>query len=99
MQFRYLNKKAFISFVIFCIITIKDILVSDLELIPIRSPTNRVISWFIILPITIIGCILSLQSIYKAYLNQTGRTLNKNYLNIFLALPILIYLVYVIILP
>ncbi len=91
-----IDKKAFISFLILCIIITKDILISDLELIPIRSPTNRMISWFVILPIFIVGFIFSIQFIYRAYFKRQIYSDKQKFLNTFFALPILLYFIYVI---
>jgi hypothetical protein len=93
-----INKKAFISFIFFCIIVLKDFLIGDLKIIPIRSPTNRMISWFVILPIFIIGLIFSIQFFYNLYFNRIILPRNRRVLNIFFALPILLYIIYVILL-
>jgi hypothetical protein len=89
-----IDKKAFSSFIILCIIIIKDILISDLEIIPIRSPANRMISWFLILPIFIVGCIFSFQFLYGSYVKQKSSADKRKLLNTFLAIPILLYLLY-----
>lgn len=91
------DKKAFSSFIIVCIIILKDILISDLEIIPIRSPANRMISWFFILPIFIVGCIFSFQFLYGSYVKQKSSTDKGKLLNTFLATPILLYLLYVVV--
>lgn len=89
------NKKAIASFVIFCIILVKDILVSDLKLIPVRSPENRLISWFFILPITMIAIAFSIQIIKIKYLER-GSANNRFFdINLLLALPVLLYIIYV----
>lgn len=90
-----INRKALVSFIIFCIVLTKDILVSDLKLIPVRSPTNRLISWFIVLPITIIGIIYSIQFIKNRYFRNVKANNHHIDINIFLALPILLYVLYV----
>lgn len=89
-----LSKKAVISFILFLIILIKDILVSYLELIPHRSSINRLLSWFIILPLTIIGITLSVQVIVGSFLqwkNANRRLINTNFI---LSTPILLYVLY-----
>jgi hypothetical protein len=90
MVFENINRKALMSFIIFCIVLTKDILVSDIKIIPVRSPLNRAISWFIILPITIIGIIYSIQYIKNRCYKNT-----KLDINIFFALPLLVYVLYV----
>lgn len=92
MRFGSVNRKALTSFIIFCIVLLKDVLVSDLKLIPVRAPINRLISWLFILPITIIGIVFSIQVIRKKYLNRDDHFLD---INLFLALPILLYVLYV----
>lgn len=79
--------KAKLSFIFFIIIVIKDVLVSVLKVIPERSPANRLISWFIIVPLMVVGIIFSIQVI-KNNLSE-GKikpAINKN---IILSLPIL----------
>jgi len=90
-----LNKKAIISFCIFIAIVVKDILVGYLQVIPERSPANRLISWFFIIPIMIIGVVLSLQTIREIYLQSKygGKSLFN--INLFLSLPVLLCFLYV----
>jgi hypothetical protein len=92
-----INKKVLVSFIFFCIIFIKDILISDLKIIPIRSPTNRMLSWFVILPIFIVGLLFSIQYLYKTFLRNRDFNDNKKYINVLLAIPMILYLIYVII--
>ncbi len=86
------------SFLIFIILISKDVLVSSLHLIPERSPTKRLISWLVVLPISIIGIILSVR-IVKHYLHYW---LDKRVLlinrTLLLSLPILLYVMYYVIL-
>lgn len=89
-------KKVLVSFIFFCIVIVKDILISDLELIPIRSPINRMISWFVILPIFFIGLLFSIQYFYQTFVRSRKSTDDKKYLNTFLALPMVLYLIYII---
>jgi hypothetical protein len=95
MFFENINRKALVSFIIFCIVLAKDILVSDLKIILVRSPLNRAISWFIILPITVIGIIYSIQFIRKCYFKNSKVNNRQLDVNTFLALPILLYVLYV----
>ncbi len=89
-------KKVLVSFIFFCIVIVKDILISDLKLIPIRSPINRMISWFVILPIFFIGLLFSIQYFYQTFVRSRKSTDDKKYLNTFLALPMFLYLIYII---
>lgn len=95
MFLKNINRKALVSFIIFCIVLTKDILVSDLKIIPVRSPLNRAISWFIILPITVIGIIYSTQFIINRYFKNAKVNNRQLDVNTFLALPILLYVLYV----
>ncbi|MBX3241947.1 MAG: hypothetical protein KIT80_13245 [Chitinophagaceae bacterium] len=79
--------KANLSFIFFIVIVIKDVLVSVFKVIPERSPANRLISWFIIVPLTVIGIIFSIQVIKTSFLQRKNKPIiNKN---VILSLPIL----------
>jgi hypothetical protein len=91
-MFRGLKAKAKASFVVFIIVFSKDILVSGLHLIPERSRFNREISWFFIVPVSLIGVVFSLRVIRDAYLKKKkegGRLFN---INVLFALPLLLYI-------
>jgi magnesium-transporting ATPase (P-type) len=94
MQRKNLYYNALISFIIFIIIVCKDILVSYIQIIPERSPLNRLISWLLILPFSIIGTILSIKVVkyYIFYWNDKHRILIDKIL--ILSLPILLYISY-----
>jgi hypothetical protein len=94
-MFEKVNKKALASFIIFCVVLTKDVLVNDLKLIPVRSPANRLVSWFIILPITIIGIIFSIQFFKIKYFKNNKAKDRQFAVNVFLAIPILLYAIYV----
>lgn len=89
-----IRHKAILSFVIFLIVIVKDVLVSYLELIPERSKANRTISWFVILPLAIVGVILSIQVIKEAYLMKVKNNKRLLGFNIYLSLPMLVWLLY-----
>ena len=82
------------SLFVFIILISKDILVSCLHLIPERSPTNRLISWVVILPLSIVGIILSIRVI-RYYLRHwlDKRTIPID-LTLLLLLPFLLYILY-----
>ena len=82
-----MNIKALISFTIFIIAIIKDILVSWLEVIPVRGVTNKLISYFFIMPILIIGLILSIQVIRENYKQKVQGSRQFFDTNFILALP------------
>ena len=92
------RKKALISFLIFIVIVTKDVLVSDFHVIPERSMLNRSISWFVILPISIMGVIFSIQVIKGFFFNRAGKKTSKINLNLILALPCLLYVLYYVVL-
>ena len=63
-----------LSFVIFLFIVGKLIIVNDLKIINPYSPTNRLISWGIIMPLTIAGIVISINVFKKSYSYQeTGK--------------------------
>ena len=89
-----LNKKALASCSIFIIVIIKDVLVSYFKIIPERGVTNRLVSWFFILPLIIIGGVLSLQVIRENYLQNKNRGEALFNINFIFSLPALIYFLY-----
>ena len=89
------NKNAIISFIIFIIVVLKDILVSFLEIIPERSPANRLISWLFILPLIIIGAVLSVKIIRESYLKKKNEGKQLLNINLILSLPALFCFLYV----
>jgi cation transport ATPase len=93
MNLKKINKKAFISSVTFIIILVKDILVSGLQVIPERGLTNRLISWFFIIPIMIIGTVLSIQVIREKYLQIKSKPFFD--INLLLAIPTLLCFLYI----
>jgi len=93
MKLETINKKAFISFVIFVIIIVKDILVSGLQVIPERGLTNRLISWFFIIPIMIIATVLSMQVIREKYLQRKSKPFFD--ISLLLAIPTLLCFLYI----
>ena len=94
MKSRKLHYSALVSFVIFLVIATKDILVSYLELIPERGPLNAMVSWFLILPLSIIGFTLSVIVIkhYCGYMISRRMILLDGVL--LLSLPTIMYISY-----
>lgn len=88
-----LNIKALLSFIIFVLIITKDILVAY-NIIPVRSLMNRQISYFVVLPLWIVGMVLSVWVMSEFFLVR--RNLKKTIANInfWLALPILLDTIY-----
>lgn len=94
MKKRNLYYKALASFVIFILIVIKDISVSYFRVIPIRGPLNTMISWFLILPFSIVGFALSFIVVrhYYNYSVSSRRLFMDGVL--LLSLPNLLYILY-----
>jgi hypothetical protein len=82
-----MNRTAIISFVIFLIIGTKVILINRFGLFNPYGRENRLISWFLIMPLVIVGLLLSVSSIKKQWTSK-GNILN---VNTFLVLPMLLY--------
>ena len=91
MVLNRIKTRAVISFSIFVIIILKDFLVSYLKIIPERSPLNRDISWFIILPLSILGVIFSVQIIMGNFYKKTNEKKRIVDINFLLSLPCLLY--------
>lgn len=89
-----INKKAIISFLIFIVILTKDYLVSYLHIIPERSPLNRSINWFLILPLSILGVIFSIQIFRSKFLERKYEKKSVIDLSFILSLPCLLYVLY-----
>ena len=82
--------KSIICFIFFTAILIKDFLVDYLHVIPVRSPANRVISWFIIFPLTIIGTFIALQVLKEIFLNRKSKIRIADTINLLLSIPVLL---------
>lgn len=97
MDKKNLFYKALVSFIFFIVIAVRALLVGYLKLIPIRSPLNRGISWFLILPILLIGSVLSF-TVVEYYISQWIKT-HKLLVdrNLLLALPCLLFALYLVV--
>jgi hypothetical protein len=87
---RSIRRKAIWTFVIFLVAITKGILVSDLHLIRARSLLNWYISYFFIMPIMIIGLVLSVQVIRYFFIT----TAKRKYQYLLLSLPTILCWVY-----
>ena len=87
------RSKALISFCLFLIIITKDLLVSYYHVIPERGKANRVISWFVILPLMIIAVTLSI-NVLLAILKNKKLASNSKTFSILFSLPSLLYFLY-----
>ena len=75
----------------FIIILAKDIFINELTLINPYTPTNRIISWFIILPLTFLGTILSVRVLMLLPASMKGKLRS---LDLYLILPFILYIGY-----
>lgn len=79
---------AILSISIFMVVVLKFILVNKMEFVPMYGPEHTFISWILLLPLTIIGFILSVWVIFK----YRHFAVQKNsWVNILLALPMILY--------
>ena len=91
MLLNQIKTRALISFLIFIIIILQDYWVSYLRMIPERSPLNREISWFIILPLSALGVIFSVQIVIGNFYKKTNEKKRLININFILSLPCLLY--------
>lgn len=87
--------KSTVVFFIFLLCLIKYLLVNKFELVPKYSPVNGFISWCIIMPISVVGCFLSINVTKKYFHRIRNKVLS---FNILLVTPMLVYCLYLIIL-
>lgn len=92
LMFNRLKAKAITSFIIFILVFLKDILVGWYHLIPARSRLNREITWFFILPISLIGVVLTIIVMRSAYLRKRSEGKRFFDINVLFALPLLLYI-------
>ncbi len=89
-----IDKKALLSFIIFIIAISKDFLVTFLKIIPERSPLNRQISFYFILPCLLLGLIFSLLFFYEMYKKKSKWVLFFIDINSLLAWPTMLCFIY-----
>lgn len=77
------------SFFIFTFCISKYLLIYIFEIIPKYGDLNRLISWLFILPLTIIGFLISVIILFKSH-----KEIKTNYINILLVLPMIFYVLY-----
>jgi hypothetical protein len=82
---------ATIVLIAFLIILAKDIFINELQYINPYTPTNRIISWFIILPLIVIGTLLS---IWVLTLLPASMKSKIKSLDLYLILPFFLYIGY-----
>ena len=86
-----IDKKSIISFVIFLFCILKYYFFNVIELYPKYGNVNRFVSWIVIMPLILIGLILSLKVIINTYKSNESKA---NILNIILVLPLLLFIIY-----
>lgn len=86
-----IDKNAIISFIIFIICILKYYFFNIIEIYPKYGNVNRLVSWILIMPLILIGFILSLKVIFNAF---KSNDLKIRILNILLVLPLLFCIVY-----
>lgn len=94
VPFERVDRNSWIAFIIFVVVLTKDILVSGFEIIPVRSPLNREISWLFILPISVIGLVLAIQTIRRTVSSKKKDGSGIVNVNLVLSVPILLYIVF-----
>jgi len=97
MLLSQIKRKALISFLIFIIIILKDFLVGYLKIIPVRSPLNFYISWFIIVPLSVLGIFFSFQIIIENFYKKRNKKKRLVDINFVLSLPCLFYCLFFIV--
>ena len=86
------NKKALLSFVIFILVFLKDLLVSGLHVIRPRSMLNFNLTYFFVVPASLIGVVLSILIVKDACLQKKNNGIPFFDINVKLALPLLLYI-------
>jgi hypothetical protein len=85
------EKKSIFSFVVFLLCILKYYLINVRELFPQYGLENRMISWLIVLPFSIIATWVSIKIFRK---NYRKLSVPAAAINIFLCMPICIYWVF-----
>jgi hypothetical protein len=98
IKYMRLDKKAVLSFFVFVVVFLKDILVSGFTIIPERGSLNGIISYLFILPMSLIGLLLSINVIWDGFKSKRENNIHFFNKNVMLALPLLVYVLFFIIL-
>src|SRR5689334_4159182 len=86
------NRKALLSFVIFILVFLKDLLVSGLHVIHPRSTLNFDLTYFFVVPASLIGVVSSILVVRDAYVRRKNNGTPFFDINVKLALPLLSYI-------
>jgi hypothetical protein len=89
-----IEKKSIFSFVVFLLCILKYYLINVRELFPKYGPENRMISWLIVLPFSMIAIWVSIK-IFRKYYRKLS--VPAAAINIFLCMPILAYWIFLLI--
>ncbi len=84
-----IRKQSIIVLSIFFVCALKYYLINILNVIPQYGSTSRLISWLVILPLTIIGIILSIIVIIEALKN-----IKERFLYLIIIMPFILYFIY-----
>lgn len=87
------QRKPLTSFILFCILISKDVLVADFKLIPVRGRFNMLISYFIILPCIIVGITFALQYLWQKYIQKKYPGENWPDWGTLLCMPMVVYFI------
>jgi hypothetical protein len=87
------KQKALISFITFIIAVLKYVFINKLETVNPYGPINSKISWYLILPLMMVGIFLSLWVIRDNYYSRMKNKQRFIDLNFLMALPIIIFFV------
>jgi hypothetical protein len=85
------QKYSVISFLIFCLLVSKIIIINVFEIIPTIGPTNRNISWLVFAPLLCIGFVLSIR-VLRGYIPFSLRYFTE--LKVILAIPMFLTGIY-----
>ena len=77
--------------IIFLVVLAKDIFINEFNYINPYTPTNRIISWFIILPISLVCTILSIRVLT---LLPASIKAKLGSIDLYLVLPFILYVGY-----
>ena len=77
--------------IIFLVVLAKDIFINEFNYINPYTPANRIISWFIILPISLVGTILSIRVLT---LLPASIKAKLGSIDLYLVLPFVLYVCY-----
>jgi hypothetical protein len=84
-----IKNQSIIVLTIFLVCTLKYYLISILNVIPQYGSSSRLISWLVVLPLTLIGIILSISVIIGSLKN-----IKERFVYLIIIMPFILYFVY-----